>query len=251
MSAYIRSLILAILGKATTKRLVPIDRCYHYRGFRYGGFGNNLYEDYIVGLSRNIDVKLLRASFARAILDCRPTTFGEALGIELAGKPAWSFPWEPARRAPKPIIDPADNPDIVCHTCTSGVLVSHINREFGWLEQAFTNIRSRGYLPNQYGYIRCVELVGHDLSSYLITDGNHRLSALHALGVREVFLECVQSSPVMRAEAARWPQVIQGTYTISMALSIFDRYFFPTNNPLKNMHPAKLIADESPLWPIK
>jgi hypothetical protein len=38
----LRSFLRKARQAAALRRTVPVDRCYHYRGFRYGGFGNNL-----------------------------------------------------------------------------------------------------------------------------------------------------------------------------------------------------------------
>ncbi len=61
---------------------------------------------------------------------------GEALGIDIADQQPWNYPW--LRRVKNPVAelaDPAQNPDVICHHSEGGVLASHINREFGWLER--------------------------------------------------------------------------------------------------------------------
>jgi hypothetical protein len=245
----VRSLVRKARQIAAFRHTIPLDRCYHYRGFRYGGFGNNPYEDYILGLARGASVETLRHEFANAILTCRPRTFGEFLQLRISEQPPWLFPWTPSHHVvPPPIVEPAQNPDIVCHSCEQGVLVSHINREFNWLERAYASIRAQGYLPDAHGYITCIELAGADESSYLVLDGNHRISALHASGMREVQIKQLIGSRVLRSEASRWSQVRNGTYSLSDALQVFDRYFARVNPALAPLHPTRLIVDEVPLW---
>jgi hypothetical protein len=228
---------------------IPIDRCYHYRAFRYGGFGNNLYEDYVVGLATGENRAELRRHFAESILRCRPRTMDDVLGLDLGQWPIWSYPWNrPSRAAPSLLSDPALNPDIVCHDCPSGVLASHINREFSWLEGAYASIVTRGYRPDTYGYIHCQELVGASSSAFIVLDGNHRMSALHALGHATVRARVSPLKRVVRADVKAWPRVREGSLTESRALLVFDRYFAKANPPLREMNPAILIEDEAPMW---
>lgn len=242
--ATLRSTLQRLVSR---RSVVPIDRCYHYRAFRYGGFGWNPYEDYVVGMVRNEDRTVLRQAFADAVLNCRPRNMGEAVQLDLADWTAWQFPWN---HNPATTLDPLlakDNPDILCHSSVDGVLSSHINREFRWLEGAFENIRKSGYRPRMHGFIRCLELVHRDRSSYLVLDGNHRLSALHALGEQSVEIEtCLQK--VRREDAHKWPDVRNGRRTLADAVRLFDRYFHEQNAPLGRLHPARLIIDEPPQW---
>lgn len=244
------SLLSALLRPLESIRTVPIDHCYHYRGFRYGGFGNNPYEDYCVGLAQSRSIVELRATFADTVLNCRPRSFGEALQIELGDIPLWHFPWNHRRRSPSPdyIDDPHDNPDIMCHYCTKGVLASQINREFVWLEQAVANMRDEGYRPEARGYIRCLQLSREQRSSYLVLDGNHRLGALHALGLQFVKVAIGPLLRVKRETSGRWPRVRDGTFSAVDALRVFDRYFAERNSPLKRMNSAPLLRDEAPSW---
>jgi hypothetical protein len=249
MRAVINSLATSMRRIAEPTRIVPIDRCYHYRGFRYGGYGNNPYEDYVVGLANGRNLQILRSAFAEAILQSRPTCMGEALQIKLQSVALWDFPWSRSRPADNDQIrDPADNPDIVCHYCAQGILASHINRELRWLEAAFASIRKVGYAPESLGFIRCQELQGQHFSTYLVLDGNHRISALHAIGMRKLAAKIATGQRVRRIDANRWPRVVAGAYNLENALMVFDRYFSPLNEPLRPMHEAHLVLDESPLW---
>jgi hypothetical protein len=231
-----------------TKRTVAIDRCRHYRGFRYGGFGNNPYEDYIVGLSTGQPINALRVAFVRAILGTRPRTMTDALQVDVGPVPAWQYPWIASVGEGFAISEPAANPDVVCHDCDQGILVSHINREFRWLESAYANIKTTGYKPKEFGFLRCLEFIGENSSSFLVLDGNHRISAMHAIGLREVEVVISAMERVRRSEASSWPQVVNGTYSLTAALAVFDRYFLSSNPSLIQTAPGKLLSDEPQLW---
>lgn len=243
--------IRSLVDQLATVRAIQIDRCYHYRGFRYGGFGNNPYEDYIIGLSRGEELMVLRRRFAETILNCRPRGFAAALQIDIGPWPLWEFPWQ--RASERPIGDvesPNDNPDVVTHYCAKGVLVSQINREFGWLEGAWRSIRDTGYKPSQLGYIRCLELRWPGRPShYIVLDGNHRLSALHAMGVHTVQVAIVWHRTIDRSQVGSWYRVRDRSLSELEALAIFDCYFRSANPPLREQNQAQLIIDETPLWP--
>jgi hypothetical protein len=231
---------------------VRIDRCYHFRGFRYGGFGHHPYEDYVIGLAQGRPTRELRHQFAQRMLDCRPATLGQALQIDIDDRPLWFYPWQRrAGHAGGTVDEPADNPDIVTHHCAAGILASHINREFGWLEGAWQGLRQQGYQPRRFGYLRCLELEAPAGSSYVMLDGNHRLCALHALGVEEVEVRVPPLRKVRRMAAAQWPSVRDGSMSMADALAVFDRYFAAANPPLASLNPARLIVDEPPQWPFE
>lgn len=239
----------AALDQATERTaVVRIDACRHYRAFRYGGFGNNPYEDYILGLARGDDLDVLRARFASQLLECRPRSMGEAIDADIAPQVLWDYPWARAAQRPiSPVARPEANPDIVCHYCEAGVLASHLHREFFWLERSFSAIREHGYRPRQHGFVTMLELVGEQSSSFIVLDGNHRISAMHALGIREVEVK-VRRRRIVRSESSRWIAVRQHRYTLDDALKVFDRYFSPANPPLRRLNPARLLEDEPLLW---
>ena len=251
MKAALRALVGRAVDAIVSTRVVPIQHCYHYRAFRYGGFGRNPYEDYIVGLARGRDLPALRAEFAALVLAFRPGSLGAALQIDIPQWPMWEYPW--ARRPAESlyeIAEQANNPDVMCFSSPGGVLASQINREFGWLEGAWNTISTMGYQPRRFGHIRCIELAAPAQSSYLVLDGNHRLSALHAMGFTEVEVELVRLRRVRRRAVANWPRVRDGSLSVDMALRVFDRYFATQNPVLPNEAPAPLIADEPALWPL-
>lgn len=229
---------------------VSVNQCYHYRGFRYGGFGHNPYEDFIAGLARNDDLMTLRQTFAELMLRCRPRGFAAALQIDVPSWPLWEYPWQRASVPPRgEVARPEDNPDILTHYCEAGVLSSQINREFGWLEGAWHNIKRRGYRPRECGFITCMPLRGEKETSYIVLDGNHRLSSLHAMGAGRVEVKVSSLRTIYRSRVLSWPRVQDGSLSATHALAIFDRYFWKWNPPLVPQNPARLLIDERPLWP--
>jgi len=250
LRAGLRDLARSVADRLTFTATVPIARCYHYRGFRYGGFGHNPYEDFIVGLARGDDVAGLRKTFADAMLSCRPRGFAAALQIDIADWPLWEYPWQAASVRPIGEVERLEeNPDVVTHFCPRGVLASQINREFGWLENAWRNIRREGYRPREYGFVTCLKLVGPGAASYIVLDGNHRLAALHAVGARLVEVKVPWLRIVRRRRVRQWPRVRDGALGQEEALAIFDRYFWSSNPPLVPQNPAPMLIDEPPLWP--
>lgn len=249
MRAALSSLRLGARSRARSRIVtVRVDRCYHYRAFRYGGFGNNPYEDFVVALAAGEPVADVRAAFAKVVLTTAPRTMGEALQLELPGWPAWAYPWEADAAMPATVVEPADNPDIVSHFCAAGVLSSHINREFGWLERAFKALWAEGYRPDLYGHVICLELRAEERSSFVVLDGNHRISALYALGITELEVQVAKRRCIVRDEVDCWPAVASGARQRSDALAVFDRYFQEANPPYVCRAPSTLIADEPPAW---
>lgn len=249
MKARFKATLGEVLQRTEAVVRVPVNACYHYRGARYGGFGQHPYEDYQLGLVRGDDRAALRRRFAEIVLTSRPRTMDEVLGLDLGGWPIWQYPWAAApRHAAAPLTNPRDNPDVVCHWCEGGVLASHVNREFGWLDGALENLRTMGYLPDRFGHVRCLELLWGERSSYLVLDGNHRLGAWHALGHAEMEVKLARSPKVRRDDADRWPRVRDGSLDTTRALRIFDRYFEPANRALPALNPGRLVIDEPPLW---
>lgn len=240
-----------VLDSVATVREVSIAQCCHYRGYRYGGFGHNPYEDYILGLARQQPLAALRKHFAEGVLEFRARTMAEALQVEIpASWPLWQYPWtrRPAGSDDTPLSAQA-NPDIMCHFSPEGVLASHVNREFGWLEAAWESIRRDGYQPERYGYLRCVEFSAGAQSRYLVIDGNHRISAMHAAGLATVRVQVLHLRRVRRERAHAWPRVRDGSLDVESALRVFDRYFAPGNPAPVARHPAQLLRDEAPAWP--
>lgn len=225
---------------------VRIDECVHYRGFLYGGFGNNIYEDYIIGLANGVSLTHLREIFIKRILAFDGTDFSSALNIQLTRRYSpWIYPWSLGSMIKSKIIyfDPTNNPDIICHSSPQGVLASHINREFSWLETAY-NAMLAGYKPQTYGYINLCRLQRNNQTRYIVLDGNHRLSAMHALGFTVVKAK-IYSPILCNASLSRmWPGVIFGRFTHKDAISVFNRYFENGNHALSERGHQQLILDE-------
>ncbi len=225
---------------------VRIRDCVHYRGFRYGGFNNNIYEDYVVGLAKGAQRRNLREKLVNRVLAYTGNDFSSALNIVLEQKyPPWIYPWTFRAVYSVATAPPSahENPDIICHHSPQGVLASHINREFGWLEGAFAAMQV-GYKPEQCGYVRLMRMKGCEGSRYLVLDGNHRIAAMHALGVNELLAD-VETPLLGSIHASRlWPGVLCGAHRHRDAIAIFNRYFEETNRELSELPTQRLIVNE-------
>lgn len=225
---------------------IPVSACRHYRGWRYGGFGNNLYEDYIFGIENGASISDLRLTFSRRIFGIRGHNMGELLGIALSKTYVpWIYPWSwnSAFEHRKEFLA-AQNPDIVCHTSPDGILSSHINREFQWCETALSSIKKFGYKPEAYGFIRVLRLIGNkNDASYLVIDGNHRLSALVAIGIPHT--NAFVAGTIRLDHLWRWPGVMLRKFQKEDARAIFQRYFAAENTPIAEAEiDCRLIEDE-------
>ncbi len=226
---------------------IPVKECVHFRGFRYGGFGNNIYEDYILGLANNIKITQLRSVFTKRVLAYRGNDFSSALNIKLSRKyTPWIYPWtlRALRKSPFQNYSPAENPDIICHYSPEGILTSHINREFFWLERAYKAISSGGYKPESYGYINLACLSNKTEKRYLALDGNHRLSAVHALGISKIKANVIYPFLWNKRMSKIWPGVISNNFSHEDAITIFERYFVDSNLTLPESEVLNLIEDE-------
>ncbi|MDM0234529.1 hypothetical protein [Variovorax arabinosiphilus] len=119
--------------------------------------------------------------------------------------------------------------------------MSLMQKEFAWHEGAFASIAEKGYVPQRYGYIWGRELRG-DRSAYLMADGNHRISALAALGSTEVVIKLPLSTAVIRQKVDEWPLVRAGEMTQEDALIVFDAYLNGNASPARSEQLADLIG---------
>lgn len=232
-------------------RRVRIDQCVHYRGYRYGGFGNNLYEDYILGLASGADLGVLRRTLIDRIRRFDGSSINTALGISLSREyEPWVFPW--SMRAllsgEGTYFSASENPDVVCYQAPEGVCASGINREYGWLHGAWEAISSNGYRPEQYDYIRVWDL-GRRSSidkqrRYIVLDGNHRLASLHALGESEVMVKVIPSTASLLGMPIFWPGVVRGIYSQDDAKRVHARYFLEENPAWPEIKEQRLLLDE-------
>ena len=101
-------------------------------------------------------------------------------------------------------------------------------------------MKTHGYEPDRYSYISVRELRG-DRSAYLVTDGNHRLSALSALGKTSVLVKLPFGTTVDRSKADRWPLVKAGMVQLEDAIRIFDAYLEGNPVPPKATLPALIV----------
>lgn len=222
---------------------VPIQHCRHYTAFAYGNNSINPYENYICSMHQGMPPATRRRNFYEFLQYYRPKNVSEALGVATQRKyPLWSYPWNSALKAQNVVWteDPNAIPDIITHFSEKGILEFRILQEFFWLENAYYTIKNYGYLPEKYGYCTAWKLKIHDNSvRYLITDGNHRISALSALGIQEVAVTI--TSTIEIAECKEWIGIKNGHFTIDDAVSVF-RAYFPVRTTWKTTdEPATII----------
>lgn len=227
---------------------VPVADCVHYGAFRYGRREFNPYENYAVALAAGGDMAAARARFVEFLEHYRPEDFGAALGVELSRpQPLWRYPWAPepdeGEATPGWLENPADAPDILTYFSRRGILRTRIDEEFGWLERAFNSIREHGYQPGRFaGHLEARKLVALDGSvRYLITDGNHRLSALAALGQRTVVVRYRWRMTVKERALPQWPLVRSGLYSAEDARSVLRVYFDGNRRPRTTEEAAQVI----------
>jgi hypothetical protein len=226
---------------------VRIDRCRHYCAFRYGSGSFNPYENYAVGLVEGTSRAELHRSFEEFLMYYRPRDFGEVFGITLSRRvPLWIYPWRK-----DPVFDPDngwvenidDVPDIITHFCSQGIKRSKIDEEYFWLERAYAAVSSRGYRPEAETYVEAHEFTKKGESVYLLTDGNHRVSSMAALGHEEVAVRVTATVRWDGGNHRDWPQVLVGTYSEEDALNVFNVYFAGVDGIMRSEHPASIIED--------
>lgn len=224
---------------------VPVASCVHFCGFRYGRQEFNPYENYATALASGADVRVARERFVEFLRHYRPRNFGEALGLELErSHELWDFPWAPSRPAGAGWREaPDDVPDILTHFSAQGILRTRIDEEFSWLEQSLASIREHGYQPQRYdGDIEAWKLVATGGEArYLILDGNHRLSALAALGRHQVAVRFRWRMTVSEDRLPRWTRVAAGGYSAADARRVFRGYFTGNPRPRTTETPAPII----------
>lgn len=229
---------------------VPISRCRHFCAFRYGSRTFNPYENYLVGLHQGVPRGELQQRFEDFIRYFRPRTFGEVFDIELSRRvPLWLYPWSVAECTDPDrgwLAEPDEVPDIITHFCEKGVLRSRIAEEYRWLEGAYESISKRGYRPRENSYVEAFELNNGNESVYVLTDGNHRVSALAALGHRDVMIKITQSVRWNGGSYLRWPRVRDGTYREKDAMALCAVYFAGVNGFRRSSRPAVFLAESPP-----
>ena len=208
---------------------IPIDRCRHYNGYKYGSSSFNPYETYIVGLHQGVDRSVLRGRFEDFLQHFRPRDLGELLQVPLSRTvPMWVYPWD-ARAPIRPnggwLETAASVEDIITHFSEQGIQRSKIACEYFWLERAFDTIGSMGYQPDAFSYINVLELRDGGDSVYIVKDGNHRLSSLAAFGHTHVVVSRDANETVDVRQCHTWPHVVSGLYSAADARALFRAYF--------------------------
>lgn len=211
---------------------MPIARCVHYGAFRYGHREPHPYESYARLLVCNRDRRSARAGLIEFLQHYRPRSFGEAIGVSLEGRHGlWHFPWLKHRPLDNGWFDdPLGYPDIITQFCPEGILWFRIEQEFFWLERAVYSIRRNGYKPGGIDGVMGWRFLRTDgTETFLVLDGNHRVSALAALGHETVELIYLPRDTVSEQQAACWPQVVAGVFSEADARCVFNAYF--SGNP--------------------
>ena len=230
----------------------PISQCVHFCGHRYGRDEYNPYETYLVDLCKGVPVEQARQRFIDFLQHYRPRHFGAALGLgEGLSKeyPLLAFPWQ--EMAVKYFTEPQGwhsypdaCPDILTNFSEAGILMRRIEEEFFWLERALESIRTKGYQPFRHGsFIRSRTLRRADgTETYLLTDGNHRIAAMSALGHKMVLMRQAATELVLETECDNWFAVRAGFVQREDALRIFNAYFQGNRAYRTTDEPARLLT---------
>jgi len=226
---------------------VPINKCRHYCAFKYGSNTFNPYENYIIGLQKGVGLSEIRRQFEDFLLYFRPRNFGEVFDIELSrGIPLWVYPWQEVESFNSKMgwLDNLNEvPDIITHFCEDGIKRSQIDEEYFWLERAYSTIAKQGYRPQDFSFVEAIEFNKEDKNVYLLQDGNHRVSALAALGYEKVMIKVSQSLSWDGENHREWAQVRFGLYSEQDAIKLFNVYFFGVSGFRRSIQPAKIVED--------
>ena len=232
----------------TEKADVSIDACVHYCGFRYAQDEYNPYQTYAIELSHEVSKEKRRERFVEFLKYYRPENMTQALGITLSVPiPLWTYPWDRHMRHEFAQLrgwckNPKDCPDILTHFSKKGILQSRIEEEFYWMERAYYSIKEHGYQPLKLkNHVEVLRLVKDDnRKSYLLLDGNHRVSAMHALGIKKV--NVILRKSIYERECSNWYCVRKNMVLARDALNIFNAYFCGNKNYRTTRNPAQIIA---------
>ena len=239
-----RKMLARIVDRLAVRKIVPINNCVHFCAYRYGRQEPNPYEQYAHLLAAGRPVDTIRRQFVEFLMHYRPECLGQALGIALSQSyPLWFLPWRrprPALANPGWVDRPENVVDVMAFFAPAGIPRSGLEREFDWSENAFNSIRAFGYQPKQHSYVTVRELRQDACSAYLVLDGNHRLSAISALGASHVEVR-VRQPRVNRGSVERWPLVRHRLMSVEDALLVFDAYFTGNTSPLQQAQPADIV----------
>ena len=233
----------AFESRLQKKITAPIESCRHYCGFRYGSKSFNPYENYIKGLHENEDEEILKRRFELFLARYRPTNFGEVLGVHLLKDyPLWCFPWGRNCRPGNGWVDsPEDVCDVMTHFCAKGIPKGLVQKEHFWHKRAYESIATSGYKPQEFGYIQLLEIKVNADCVYIVTDGNHRISALAALGHKTVDAKIHLWRNVRVQHIEKFEQVVCGNMFQEDALRIIEAYRDGVERPFMSELPADIV----------
>ena len=103
--------------------------------------------------------------------------------------------------------------------------------EFGRLVHLYDLLEMQGYHPELFadGYITGYLLVKGDDYRFIVTEGQHRVACLVALGYERIKVRFSQKPEYPRVvvfeDVKKWPQVVNGAYSQNLALKVFERFF--------------------------
>lgn len=228
---------------------IPLAFCVHYSGFRYGCHEFNPLENRARDLHRGDSFLETRRRFVDFLLYYRPRGMAEALGINLRKHcPLWAYPWwNVAEDRLTPgfgwFDDSEDVPDVITHFSEAGILAYRIDQEFFWQEQALWMIGKHGYRSDLYSYIEVCELRRREHpSAFIVMDGNHRISALFALGHESVRVRRDKLLVIHEDRMNEWPGVKSGRVPPDDAHAIFMAYFQGNSRWRTTDVPAQIIG---------
>lgn len=212
---------------------LEVSDCVHYGCFRYGHNEYHPYETYVRRLHRGDPPEDIRTELLEFLRGYRPRWLDQAIGISLPRQhPLWLFPWHPLWKflttgaSSGWYSAPGRVPDIITSFSTAGIPRSLLEQEHGWLENTYHSIAQQGYLPNEYGYPTGRLLIGTGgKRACLLLDGNHRVSAISALGHSTLTVEVAHNHTVRLDQLERWPGVRAGFFAREEAESVFMAYF--------------------------
>ena len=110
--------------------------------------------------------------------------------------------------------------------------------EFKRLVSVYESLKLNGYNPDLYvdGYITGYLLVRKNDYRYVISEGQHRIAALAALGYDKIIcrfdLKPWTNEIVFYNQAPKWPQVEAGIFSSKLAKLCFEHFFKDNNTKL-------------------
>lgn len=214
---------------------IPVDAIRHFAGFRYGNTRLNPYQTFGQMLYDNVPLQHCSHAFADFLQSFRPRCFGSLFGdTRLLEKPLWVYPWDVRSAKPREILENSgwvtravDIPDVMTHFSTEGIPNSLLRLEAEWHQKAFQSISRYGYNPLRFSPIRVLEVRRNGDRFWIAVDGNHRLSALCASGVRSVDVAVDKIFSVDNPQSL--PGVIAGLYSSDEVAYLFQNYLVGLN----------------------